>query len=184
MPELRLSELAGPANAAFIAVMRDRLLESVDDFKLRSGVSSTQFCVAVEETLANAFYHGNLELDSSLKQSASSTFNELVRQRCTQSPWKDRCVCVTEVATPCGIWGIVRDEGSGYDSAAALSRDPDPYSFTESGRGLVMMKAFSDEMFFNESGNEVTLVFYPDGQRNINRSTDQRPHALACESLQ
>ena len=32
-----------------------------------------------------------------------------------------------------------------------------------SGRGLMLMRAFADEMFFNSTGNEVTLVLYTDG---------------------
>ncbi len=29
---------------------------------------------------------------------------------------------------------------------------------SESGRGLVLMASFTDELIFNETGNEVTLV--------------------------
>ncbi len=57
--------------------MRDGLIGSVGDFNILSGSSRTQFGVAVEEVLANAFYQGNLEVDSRLNNDVSSGFNEL-----------------------------------------------------------------------------------------------------------
>ena len=183
-PALRMAELTGWPSASSIAAMRDRLIESVDDFNVRSGVSRTQFCAAVEEALANAFYHGNLEVDSCLKQGTSSAFNGLVRHRSMRSPWKERCVRVTELATPFGIWITISDEGAGYDAAAALSCNSDPSSLLESGRGLIMMRAFTDDLFFNESGNQVTLVFYRDRKNNSTKSTGRRMNSHGFEPLQ
>ena len=183
-PDLRVAELTGRTSAPFIAAMRDRLIESVDRFNIRTGVSRTQFCAAVEEALANAFYHGSLELDSSLKQGTSSAFNELVRHRSMRSPWKDRCVRVTELATPFGIWVTVSDEGAGYDTAAARSCISDSTSQRESGRGLVMMRAFTDDLLFNKSGNQVTLVFYGDRNNKSDKATGQRANSHGFEPLQ
>ncbi|MCA9061026.1 MAG: hypothetical protein KDA85_21085, partial [Planctomycetaceae bacterium] len=45
---------------------------------------------------------------------------------------------------------------------AAIERAENPEFLLSSGRGLLMMRAFADELFFNESGNRATLVLYPD----------------------
>ena len=47
---------------------------------------------------------------------------------------------------------------------AALDRCNDPEMLLASGRGLLMMRGFSDELFFNDDGNEVNLVLYGHGQ--------------------
>jgi len=62
------------------------------------------------------------------------------------------------------LWITIRDEGPGFGVQAMMDRCNDPESLLASGRGLLLMRAFSDEMFFNPTGNEVTLVLYGEGQ--------------------
>ena len=64
-----------------------------------------------------------------------------------------------------GVWSwlTIEDAGKGFDVRAALERCNDPELMLASGRGLMLMRAFADEMFFNSTGNEVTLVLYTDG---------------------
>jgi len=53
---------------------------------------------------------------------------------------------------------VVRDEGSGFDPAAL----PDPTAPANlervSGRGVLLLRTFMDEVIYNELGNAVTLV--------------------------
>jgi hypothetical protein len=62
-----------------------------------------------------------------------------------------------------GLWITIQDEGKGFNVQAAFDRCNDPESLLASGRGLLLMRGFSDEIFFNTHGNEVTLVLYADG---------------------
>lgn len=165
-PDLRQAEIQAHTCPDTIAVLRDRLLATFDDFDLQS-VSLPQACMAIEEALANAVYHGNLELDSSLKECGSGIFGKLARERSAVEPWRQRKVIVTELATPFGLWLTIRDEGPGFDVQEALRRPVDPEALLASGRGLVMMRAFSDDLVFNVPGNEVTLVFYSRRNREI-----------------
>jgi len=65
---------------------------------------------------------------------------------------------------------VVRDEGSGFD-VAALPDWNDPAELeTTGGHGLTLMRAFTDELRFNEKGNEVTLVRW--------RSRSTRPRGV------
>jgi hypothetical protein len=166
-PNLRFAEFSAPCQPNCIALLRDRLLSSLDEFGVTTDLAKTQTCMAVDESLANAFYHGSLELDSSLKEDGSNTFSQLAKERCQQSPWKDRRVSITELATPFGLWITIRDEGRGFDVATALKRAEDPMSILASGRGLVMMEAFTDELIFNSNGNEVTLVIYHNRNQDV-----------------
>jgi len=163
--ELRLAEIVAGTQPSCVGVLRDRLTGSIDEFGISLSTGPAQVCMAIEEALANAFYHGNLELDSKLKEDGSNRFSDLAKQRCQQSPWKDREIRITELVTPYGVWFTISDEGRGYNVASAIKRIEDPMSILSSGRGLVMMKAFTDQLVFNHCGNEVTLVIY--SNRNI-----------------
>jgi len=74
-----------------------------------------------------------------------------------------RSVRVTLVARSTGFEAKVFDEGPGFDPARAIEKDPTAPSnlLNTSGRGLLLMRAFVDEVRFRRRrsrGMEVTLV--------------------------
>ena len=118
---------------------------------LRTGIS-------LEEALLNAFYHGNLEVSSKLKEDDWEAYVKLATQRCGELPYKSRRIFVTSnIAREEASW-VIRDEGPGFD----VSTLPDPtdpeYLERPHGRGLMLMRTFMDEVIYNEKGNEVRLV--------------------------
>ena len=53
---------------------------------------------------------------------------------------------------------VIRDDGQGFDPARLPDpTDPELLERT-SGRGVFLMRAFMDEVSFNETGNEATLT--------------------------
>jgi anti-sigma regulatory factor (Ser/Thr protein kinase) len=94
----------------------------------------TDLEIALREALANAILHGNRQRRGSR-----------VFLRCYGAPHS-------------GILIAVRDEGPGFDP----SRVPDPRDPANlarpSGRGLMLIRTFMDEVRFNERGNEITMV--------------------------
>lgn len=163
-PHVRLAQLRVPTSCRLIPKLRDRLMRGIQDYHVVEGTKENHFCMALEEALNNAFYHGNLEISSELKEDGSSRFVDLAAERELLSPWCHRNVFVTELVSPFGLWITVRDEGNGFNVQAALDRCNDPEALLASGRGLLLMRGFSDELFFNPAGNEVTLVLYGEGQ--------------------
>ena len=161
---LRLAQLKVPMCCRLIAQLRERLMRGLTEYPVVSETRQNHFCMALEEALNNAFYHGNLELSSDLKEDGSSRFVELAAEREQLSPWCQRNVQITELVSEFGLWLTIHDEGKGFDVAAALERLNDPELMLASGRGLMMMRGFADEMFHNLAGNEVTLVLYADGR--------------------
>lgn len=180
--EMRLSEIVATTHPTCVSVLRDRLMESFNEFNISVDTGSMQICMALEEALANAFYHGTLELDSNLKEDGTTRFMDMARERCTQSPWKERRMIVTELATPYGMWLTITDEGKGFDSATAIQRIKEPTNLLASGRGLVMMKAFTDDLLFNEKGNEVTLVIYSNRNQDVTELLQERARAYNTET--
>jgi len=126
-----------------------RLVDEVD--RLRVGI-------AVEEALLNALYHGNLEVSSELKEKDPYLFEETARQRCEQEPYRNRLIYIDALVSREQARFVIRDEGRGFNPDAL----PDPTDLANlekpSGRGILLMRSFMDEISFNEQGNQVTLV--------------------------
>src|SRR5262249_40572548 len=78
--------------------------------------------VALHEALTNAIFHGNLELNSSIKERDEKEYYRLANERRGTDPFKDRRVHVTARLTREDATFIVRDEGEGFDPATL----PDP----------------------------------------------------------
>ncbi len=114
--------------------------------------------VALEEALLNAVIHGNLEVSSRLKEVDGSAFDELVAEREAHPYYGRREVEVVCEVTPHEVRYQITDEGPGFNPAAV----PDPCNEDRigiaSGRGMLMMRAFMDEVIYNARGNQVTLV--------------------------
>lgn len=118
--------------------------------RLRSGT-------AFEEALLNALYHGNLEVSSDLKEVDHTAFYRLVEERRFAAPWKDRRIHVDVRMTPDDVEVVIRDEGPGFDPAQ-LPDPTDPENLGRPcGRGVMLMRAFMDDVLYNDRGNQVTL---------------------------
>lgn len=114
--------------------------------------------VALEEALTNALYHGNLELSSDLRQSGDiNAYHTAAQQRMQERPYSDRQIHVRLVMTAQDATITVRDEGKGFDPAS-LPDPTDPENMIKaSGRGLLLIQTFMDEVHFNSTGNEITM---------------------------
>ncbi len=114
--------------------------------------------MALEEALTNALYHGNLEVSSKLRQQSINHYYAVAGERRAQSPYRERRIHITETMTTDTATFTIRDEGPGFD-VSKLDEEPDPENLMAvSGRGIMLMQAFMDDVIYNDSGNEVTLV--------------------------
>ena len=126
--------------------------------KLCDETNGIRTCVALEEALNNAFYHGNLELDSKAREGNRKTYRALVDQRLSMKPYCQRRIYVDAAVTSQEGRFRIRDEGPGFDPSG-LPAPTDPANLEKpSGRGLLLMRTFMDDVLFNQNGNEVTLV--------------------------
>lgn len=114
--------------------------------------------IALEEALVNALYHGNLEVSSALRQENDQAYHELAEERRQALPYRDRRIYVDAKFSRYEAAFIVRDEGPGFDrSQVPDPTDPDNLG-KSSGRGLLLIQTFMDEVHFNESGNQITMI--------------------------
>jgi CheY-like chemotaxis protein len=118
----------------------------------------TRVGIALEEAILNAIYHGNLEVSSKLKAEGDGPFLALAAERRGQEPYASRRVRVSARVKRNRATFVIADEGPGFD----VSKLPDPTAPENlecpSGRGLLLMKTFMDEVRYNPTGNRVTLV--------------------------
>jgi CheY-like chemotaxis protein len=117
-----------------------------------------QLGVALHEGLLNAMYHGNLEISSDLRERGEGAFLAAAEQRRRCSPHRDRRVHVKATMTPSEAVFVIRDEGPGFNPETI----PDPTAPANlskaSGRGILLMRTLVDDMHYNATGNELTLI--------------------------
>jgi len=127
-----LEKLSIASDLAQVGEVRRRVLEEV----ARKGYSSSAaFAIrlALEEGLNNAVLHGN-----------------------GRDPNKH--VEIAYDVDPKQVRITIRDEGEGFDPEAVPDPRADENLEKPCGRGLMLMRAYMDEVRFNRRGNQVRMV--------------------------
>jgi RNA polymerase sigma factor (sigma-70 family) len=156
---------AAPTELRFVLTNDLEAIRLLTDF-LETGLCRTRLRVdeaslvglALKEALANAILHGNLEMASELLERDPAAYEELARTRAGAASFRRRRVEVEVRETPSEGTYIVTDEGPGFDPAQV----PDPLCPENidktTGRGLLLIKTYMDEVSHNEKGNRITMV--------------------------
>jgi anti-sigma regulatory factor (Ser/Thr protein kinase) len=134
---------------------------------------SNRLLIALHEALSNAVVHGNLEISSELKERGDSAFAEALAARASDPKFADRTVEVAAVYDgTCCRWTLT-DQGKGFDVDRVLSRTTpdDPECLLASGRGILMMRAFLDDVRWEAGGRRVILTLYKTAEK---RQSDRR----------
>jgi CheY-like chemotaxis protein len=133
----------------------------LDDLVLMDLFDSTeqmQTCVALQEALTNALYHGNLEVSSDLRQEDEANFYALAEQRRGLEPFRDRRIQILARVDRVQATFVITDQGPGFDTSL-LDHDVDAEDMRRiGGRGLLLIRACMNEVRHNESGNQITLI--------------------------
>ncbi len=118
----------------------------------------TQIGVALEEALVNAIVHGNLEISSDLRGVDDGAFHKLIRLRQGDCKYNQRRVTLSATVNREEAVFVIRDEGRGFNPNLL----PDPTDLENlckpSGRGILLIRSFMDEVQYNDSGNEITMI--------------------------
>lgn len=117
-----------------------------------------QVGVALREAIVNAVVHGNLEVSSALLEQGGSAFAEQIEGRKKAQPYASRRARIVAKYLPTQVEYVVSDEGPGFDPSTL----PDPTDISNleraSGRGLMLIRMFMDEVAFNDRGNEIRMI--------------------------
>jgi CheY-like chemotaxis protein len=114
--------------------------------------------VALDEAICNAIHHGNLEVSSELREENLAAYFDKIKERSTLPPYSQRRVFLSATLTHDRATFVVRDQGAGFNPAS-LPDATDPQCLLKvSGRGLLLIRTFMDEVRHNATGNEITMV--------------------------
>jgi CheY-like chemotaxis protein len=139
---------------ALIALLQEELLS----FSIGDAATRLQVAIAVQEALANALYHGNLECSSDLRQADDGEFYRLADERRAIEPYRSRRIHVETRIDREAFRIAIRDEGPGFD-VSRLAKPLDAQGLVRiGGRGMILIRSFLDEVIHNETGNQVTLI--------------------------
>lgn len=89
--------------------------------------------LAMDEALVNAIIHGNKNQET-------------------------KVVRVKAVFENDKISVSIQDEGSGFDRSKLYDPRQEPFLHQTHGRGVFLIRQFASDVFFNESGNQITFV--------------------------
>jgi len=145
-------------DGSLVAPLIRRLEAAVREMGLCGEADLIRLGVALREAVVNAIDHGNLELDSELRQDDERIYRALGNGRREQSPYRERRVWIDVGVMRDEARFTIRDEGPGFDPST-LPDPTDPANLCRiGGRGLLLVRTLMDDVRFNARGNEITLV--------------------------
>lgn len=171
-----------------LRAIQHRVIDSLKMFGIATELDELRVSLVLEEAFLNAVYHGNLDLSSKLKDSNEGLFEQTARTRMQLEPWCCRRVRLTERVDREKAIITIQDEGAGFDVSKVRDCRTEEGLHKASGRGLMLMHAFMDEVHHNDAGNAVTLVKWRPGvERNAGQpaaesaaTTGQLAEMCAC----
>jgi anti-sigma regulatory factor (Ser/Thr protein kinase) len=149
-------QIAIPSQIHLVSNVVSLLQDRIQLFCELHKIDARNIGVCLHEALANAVIHGNLEVESALKNESPERFDALVAEREKQNGFGTRQVMIKCQLTPKMLKFQVQDEGSGFEPGSIIQ--PDPGSLFPSGRGILIMRAFMDDVRWNAQGNCITLL--------------------------
>ena len=160
-------ELVG--DLGLVAPLVDLTQKIVGSMGVCQHLSRVRFGIAVEHALRNAILHGTYQLhEAPFENPSDEELSRFIERRAEQLPYRDRKVIVNIRVTADEAVVTVQDQGDGFDT----SQIPEPRSAKamepNAGRGLVLMQTFTDQLTFNDAGNQVTLL----------KKRDELPHGI------
>jgi anti-sigma regulatory factor (Ser/Thr protein kinase) len=120
---------------------------------------SGKLLIALHEAITNAIVHGNLGVSSELKEQGNSMFAQALAERASDPALANRSVDIVVDFNGDVCHWVITDQGNGFDVDRVLARcmSDDPEVLLASGRGILMMKSFLDDVRFDLGGRRAIL---------------------------
>jgi CheY-like chemotaxis protein/anti-sigma regulatory factor (Ser/Thr protein kinase) len=118
-----------------------------------------QIGMALDEALVNAMHHGNLEVESSLREGESDQkYYDTIRERRRSAPYCHRRVRIEAEFSEHHICVQISDDGPGFDPDSVPDPTAEENLHRASGRGLFLIRSFMDQVAYNKVGNQITMT--------------------------
>jgi CheY-like chemotaxis protein/anti-sigma regulatory factor (Ser/Thr protein kinase) len=117
-----------------------------------------QIAMALHEAVTNAMHHGNLEVSSDLRNECENKYYEMIQLRRFAIPYCDRRVRIDAEYQTNEVKFRIVDQGPGFDPLSVCDPREDENLERLSGRGLLLIREFMDDVRHNSSGNQITMI--------------------------
>lgn len=161
----RLGECLLSSNARFVldndCTLIPQLVETLRrtfaDLLQCDDTEAVRIGIALEESLLNALYFGNLEVRSDLAATDPRAYHELVERRLRTAPYRDRRIHVAARASRDEAECVIRDDGPGFDPRHLTVVEGAADMEDLASRSRLLIQTFMDDVEYNDAGNQVTL---------------------------
>lgn len=183
-PDLSLAVLAETTHLQIPSQLEwiEPTLNYLRDKAIQCGVCDEEqagrILLALHEALTNSVVHGNLEVSSMLKEGGDDSFASMVVAREADPRYGQRRVAVDVGYDGDRCQWALTDEGPGFDVEATIRRaeSDDPEVMLASGRGIIMMRAFLDEVRYEEQGRRCVMVWTQTRHKNVRKHLRRPMH--------
>ncbi len=139
---------------------------------------------ALHESIVNGLIHGNLQINSSMRQSARDfiEYARLLHDRLNDPSYAQKSISIIATWTTKKLELKIRDEGAGYGNTT----NPIRHSTTmrhKTGRGIRIIAGAADSCTIEDFGREITLSFLLQ-DHPIQRWTDVYSEEQGSQSAQ
>lgn len=143
----------------------DKISKLIENICLRIDkyiIDTDLFSSALYEVIINAIEHGNLNILYEQKKEwlqkniYNKKLNELLKSELAQNTNIELTLDINENDRTITI--TVKDSGEGFNINKALKTIKDDGFARESGRGIIIIKSYFDEVKHNKKGNVITLI--------------------------
>lgn len=118
-----------------------------------------QIGMAIEEAITNAMHHGNLEVDSVLREGETEQrYYDAVANRKQEPDYYNRKVRIEAEFSDQHICIQISDEGPGFEPENVSDPRDEENLHRVSGRGLLLIRTFMDQVVHNSVGNQITMT--------------------------
>ena len=152
-----------PNDLSLIPPLVNRLQQNSERLHLFDPSVQLRIGMALRERLSTQW---NMVISRPIQNSARPTiiFTDNLSHGAATSPYNKRRVHVVARRVRRAATYVIGDKGAGFDRDS-LPDPTDPANLEKtSGRGLLLMRSFMDEVSHNARGNEITLVKYASGR--------------------
>ena len=143
---------------SMIPVLIGHLIDTAEEFGIVIPKGRVQLAIALEEAITNGMVHGNLEVPSQLKDDDYEAFYRMIEKRREDARYCGRRLFVRGEFEQGFSRFTITDEGQGFDPAAVKDPTAPERIDKPHGRGLFLIRAFVDEVCFNDIGNQIRLT--------------------------
>lgn len=145
-----------PSRISYVESVIAYLQRLIDPICHSHGINLFNISLCIQEAMTNAIVHGNLDLPSQLKEHSWEKFESSRKERESDPEYGDKQVTIRYKFSPDHLSFSIEDEGKGFDPKT-LPNYQDPDSLMSSGRGLLYILTFMDQVDWSSSGNIINM---------------------------